>query len=85
MVPTGISIQEMGDAASMTSKKTFSYLRKLFMDTYFGGDSQCKQEMENIKGILYTRAWIIYCIAILLKTFKIVMGSDDWQLAYKEK
>ena len=74
-----ISILEAGN---MTSKETFNYLKKLLIDTYSGGDHRCREEMGNIRGILFTRAWIISSIFVIFRILVVISGISDWQTEY---
>ena len=62
----------------MLTKELISYVRQLFIDTYFGGDHRCKQEMENIRGILYTRACLFFSGYILIGVGEVMTGNADW-------
>ena len=73
-----ISIREVGVLRQMTKQETFRYLKKLFSATFGGGGHRVKEEMENIRGILYTRAWIIASIFLSFRVLVVISGNADW-------
>ena len=81
-----ISIREMGDVTNpfmgqMTTRETCNYLKKILRDAY-GGDHRYKEEMESIRGVLYTRAWIITIIFVIFRVLVVISGNSDWQTDY---
>ena len=80
-----ISILDDGDVTEMSKKESFNYLRKLFKESYSGGDRRCQEEMKKIRSFLYTKAWIISTFVYINRIVKSFKGSSNIWIAYREK
>lgn len=67
-----------------TFKESFKFSQNLLKST-FKRDSPYKNEIDKLKHILNTKAWIFHILSISSRVLYAVLGISSWQIAYKEK